>query len=102
MMMDTKWLTQMIYDIEYAEDELASRLHINNNAKQSCELVLKENAQKRSEYKFAWLEKEKGITIDAMAAASRAKNEIENLVCSIMRLEILDKCRDNPLLEDDK
>lgn len=82
--------------------DLYSRQRINRQALESRELVFETDAERETDQKYQWLIMESGAIINAINAAEEVESQIANMNVCMTRLAILDKCRDNPLLEDNE
>lgn len=81
--------------------DLYSRREINEQARKLRDLILPDGKEGKDQ-KYQWLMMEKNIITLAINSAEEADMMLANLDAYITRLAILDKCRDNPLLEDNK
>ena len=81
--------------------ELYSRREINDQARKMRDLILADG-EKDKDQKYQWLMMEKNLITLAINSAEEAETILANLDAYITRLAILDKCRDDPLLEDNE
>ena len=81
--------------------DLHSRQEINEQARKMRDLILPDG-KKDKDQKYQWLMIEKNLITLAINSAEEAEMMLSSLDAYITRLAILDKCRDDPLLEDDE
>jgi len=81
--------------------DLYSRREINEQARKMRDMILADG-EKDEDQKYQWLMMEKNLITRAINSAEEAEMNLASLDAYITRLAILDKCRDDPLLEDDE
>lgn len=81
--------------------DLYSRRQVNEQARQMRELILADG-EKYEDQKYQWLMMEKNTLMQAISSAEEAEMTLSSLDAYITRLAILDKCRDDPLLEENE
>ena len=81
--------------------DLHSRQEINEQARKMRDLILADG-EKDKDQKYQWLMIEKNLITLAINSAEEAEMTLSSLDAYITRLAILDKCRDDPLLEENE
>ena len=82
--------------------DLYSRQRINRQALEIREKIFETEAEKEADQKYQWLMMERRVITNAINEAEEVETKIACLNICMTRLAILDKCRDNPLLEDNE
>ena len=81
--------------------DLYSRREINEQERKMRDLILADG-EKDEDQKYQWLMMEKNLITLAINSAEEAEMMLSSLDAYITRLAILDKCRDDPLLEENE
>ena len=81
--------------------DLHSRQEINEQARKMRDLILADG-EKDKDQKYQWLMMEKHLITLAINSAEEVDMMLAGLDAYITRLAILDKCRDDPLLEENE